>query len=138
MFRPAHPVDIGLRTEAAVVAYLLRRGIRVLQPCGFNHRYDLVLDLEGEFVRAQIKTGRLRRGAIEFKTCSIRSNTHKAMVRDYGDEIDLFLVCCPAMDEIYAVPVSQAPKGMMRLRTMATANSQAAGIRWASEFVLPA
>lgn len=137
--RPSvHPVDIGLRTEAAVLAYLLRRGVRVLQPCGFNHRYDLVLELEGTFVRAQIKTGRLRNGAIEFKTCSIRSNSQKAILRDYGNEIDLFLVCCPAEEEIYAVPVSQAPKGMMRLRTTATANSQAAGIRRASEFVLPA
>jgi hypothetical protein len=50
-------VDVGLRTEAAVVAHLLRRGVKVLQPNGFNHRYDLVLDLDGEFVRAQIKTG---------------------------------------------------------------------------------
>ena len=40
-----HPVDVGLRTEAAVVAELLRRGVRVLQPRGVNQRYDLVLDL---------------------------------------------------------------------------------------------
>jgi len=58
-----HPVDVGTRTEAVVLAELVKRGYRVLLPFGHNHRYDLVLDVEGRFVRVQCKTGRLSRGA---------------------------------------------------------------------------
>jgi hypothetical protein len=36
----------------------VRRGYSVLLPFGVNQRYDLVLDLDGRFVRAQCKTGR--------------------------------------------------------------------------------
>lgn len=133
-----HPVDVGLRTEAVVTSRLLAAGIKVLQPCGFNHRYDLVLDLEGRFVRAQVKTGRLRDGKVVFKTCSVRSNTQGSVLRAYDAEIDLFLVYCAATNGIYAVPVDQAPRGAMSLRVAETANKQAVGIRWASEYAVPA
>ena len=39
-----HPVDIGQRTEAIVLAALVRRGYRVLTPFGTNQRYDLETD----------------------------------------------------------------------------------------------
>jgi hypothetical protein len=57
-----HPVDVGLRSEAAIVSELLRRGYYVLEPRGFNHRYDLVIDTGERFLRVQCKTGRLRNG----------------------------------------------------------------------------
>ena len=46
-----HPVDVGDRTEAIVIAALIRRGYRVLRPLSANQRYDLVLDLDGCFLR---------------------------------------------------------------------------------------
>lgn len=134
----SHPVDVGLRTEAVVTSRLLSVGFQILQPCGFNHRYDLVLDLDGRFVRAQVKTGRLRDGKVQFKTCSVLSNTQRSVLRGYEDEIDVFLVYCAATDGIYAVPVDQASRGEMSLRVAETANKQAVGIRWASEFAVPA
>jgi PD-(D/E)XK endonuclease len=57
-----HPVDVGQRTEARILAYLVAHGYGVLLPFGVNQRYDLVLDLNGRFVRAQCKTGRYRKG----------------------------------------------------------------------------
>jgi len=50
-----HPVDVGTRTETIIAAELV---------FGFNHRYDLVLDIEGRFLRVQCKTGRLRGVAV--------------------------------------------------------------------------
>jgi PD-(D/E)XK nuclease superfamily protein len=70
-----HPVDVGQRTEAIVLAELVRRGYRVLTPFGTNQRYDLAIDLGDRFLRAQCKTGRLRRGTIIFHPRSVRSNT---------------------------------------------------------------
>jgi hypothetical protein len=38
-----HPVDIGLRSEAAVLAELVERGYQVLLPFGVNQRFDFVI-----------------------------------------------------------------------------------------------
>jgi PD-(D/E)XK endonuclease len=134
----SHPVDVGLRTEAAILAELVRRGYQVLFPFGTNQRYDLVLDIEGQFVRAQCKTGRLRRGVVIFSTKSTRSNTRGSFTRGYDGDAEVFLVYCPETGRIYAVPVDDAPAGYGYLRVDPTRNGQSEGIRWARDYELPA
>jgi len=132
-------VDVGDRTEAIVIAALVKLGYRVLRPLSANQRYDLVLDLDGQFLRVQCKTGRLRNGAIVFSTRSCRSNRNRTYVRSYTDEADVFIVYCPETDRIYAVPVGAS--GALKaasLRVTAPANNQAKGIRWAADHELPA
>src|SRR4051794_5884579 len=90
-----HPVDVGTRTEAAILGELSRLGYAVLVPFGVNQRYDLVLDVDGEFIRVQCKTGRLRNGVVIFPTRSIRTNTREILKRCYFGEVELFLVYCP-------------------------------------------
>ena len=135
-----HPVDIDDRTEAIIIAALMRLGHRVLRPLSANQRYDLVLDLGGRFLRVQCKTGRLRNGAIDFSVRSCRSNRNGTFVRSYtGDEADVFLVHCPQTDRIYAVPVGDSGAlNAMSLRVTAPANGQLKGIRWAADHELPA
>lgn len=135
--RSRHPVDVGQRTEATILGELVRRGFRVLTPFGENHRYDLVLDLDGRFVRVQCKSGRLRRGVVNFSTQSVRSNSRQRSTRGYAGEAELFLVYCPDNDGIYAVPVDEAPTGYMSLRVEPPLNKQARGVRWAADYVLP-
>jgi hypothetical protein len=134
----AHPVDVGQRSEAAIWGRLVRYGYAVLLPCGVNQRYDLVIDDSKGFVRVQCKTGRLKDGVIEFRTCSTRSNTRSAMARDYVGEIDLFAVYCPENDGVYLVPSEEAPRRAMRLRVEKTRNRQSKCVRWAREYELPA
>jgi hypothetical protein len=122
-----------------VIAALVRRGYRVLRPLSANQRYDLVLDVDGEFLRLQCKTGRLRNGAIVFSTRSCRSNRRRTYVRSYTDEADVFIVHCTETDRIYAVPVGES--GVLKaasLRVSEPANNQARGIRWATDYELPA
>ena len=57
---------------------LVRRGFTVLLPFGVNQRYDLVLDVGGEFIRGQCKTGRLRQGSVVFSTAQ-RSVEHSRL-----------------------------------------------------------
>jgi PD-(D/E)XK nuclease superfamily protein len=135
--RSAHPVDIGQRTEAIVLAALVRRGYRVLTPFGTNQRYDLAIDVGDRFLRAQCKTGRLRRGTIIFAVRSVRSNTRRTYLRTYENEVDLFLVYCPETDRVYAIPIEEATSSVGALRVAPTANGQAKGIRWACEYELP-
>ena len=134
----SHPVDVGQRTEAAILSELVCRGYAVLLPFGVNQRYDLVLDLNSEFVRAQCKTGRLVKGVVRFPTRSVRSNTVKTLTRGYQGDADLFLVYCRATGRIYAVPVDEAPTGYMYLRVDQPLNGQSRGVRWARDYELPA
>jgi hypothetical protein len=107
-----HPVDVGERSEAIIFAELVKRGHQVLIPHGTNHRYDIVIDVGGRFLRAQCKTGRLRRGVIEFATRSTRANTRGVVHTPYDvDQIDLFLVYCPDTDRVYAVGVEEGSLG---------------------------
>jgi hypothetical protein len=133
-----HPVDVGQRTEAIVLAELVKRGHKVLVPFGSNHRYDFVLDTPDGFLRVQCKTGRLCRGVIRFNTVSVRSNTKQAFVRSYHGEADLFLVYCPETERVYALDIEEAASGKGALRVAPTANSQAKGVRWATDYELPA
>jgi hypothetical protein len=134
----AHPVDIGHRSEAAIWGRLVKHGYAVLLPCGVNQRYDLVIDDAKGFLRVQCKTGRLKNGQIEFRTCSTRSNTRSAMARDYVGEIDLFGVYCPENNGVYLVPAEGTPRRGMSLRVDKPRNRQSKRVRWAREYELPA
>lgn len=134
-----HPVDVGLRTEAAILSELIQRGYSILVPWGVNQRHDLVLDLGGEFVRAQCKTGRLRNGSIEFNTASVQCNMRRTVARDYGGDVDVFLVHCPRRPNgVYCVPVEDAGSYRTYLRIEPTLNGQTQRVRWASDYELPA
>jgi hypothetical protein len=135
--KSSHPVDVGLRTEAAILAELVRRGYDVLVPFGTNQRYDLVLDLKGEFVRAQCKKGRLRNGVVRFGACSTRLNSRGVFSRGYVGEVEIFLVHCPETDRIYAVPVEDVPQTDGWLRVKPTRNGQSERVRWARDYELP-
>ena len=134
----SHPVDVGQRTEAIILAELVKRGHNVLVPFGTNHRYDLVLEIGERFIRVQCKTGRLRSGVIHFNTVSVRSNTTRAIKRAYHGEADLFLVYCPDTGRVYAVDVDEAASSLGSLRVAPAVNGQAKGIRWAADYELPA
>ena len=90
-----HPVDIGQRTEAIILAELVKRGLRVLMPFGVNHRYDFAVDVGDRFLRVQCKTGRMDNGTVLFNAQSIRSNTKRVLCRSYAGEIDLSVCTAP-------------------------------------------
>src|SRR5687767_3772196 len=101
----SHPVDVGLRTEAHILSELVRRGYKVLLPFGVYQRYGLLIDLDGRFLRARCKTGRLLGGVLEFRPVSVRSNTAKTLIRNYVGDVELFLVGYPGTDQIYVGPI---------------------------------
>jgi hypothetical protein len=93
--------------------------------------------MAGGVVRVQVKTGRLRRGSIEFSTQSVRSNTAKTYCREYVGEVDAFAVYCPQNDGVYLVPIREAPRRCMHLRVEPTLNAQGRRVHWASKYELP-
>lgn len=132
----SHPVEVGQRTEAIILAELVKRGYRVLLPFGVNHRYDMVIHNEdGTFTRVQCKTGCLRNGAISFQARSVQSNTKAAKTRRYDGEADIFLVYCPDTDKVYRLEVAESGVSPM-LRVHSPKNGQSARVRWAADYEL--
>jgi hypothetical protein len=134
----SHPVDIGHRTEAAILSELLKRGYQVLVPSGVRQRYDMVLDCDGRFLKVQCKMGRLRDGAIQFSARSVQPNTRGTRARGYSGEVNLFIVYCPENQGVYGIPANAVPNSAMYLRVEPPRNQQCKGVRWASEYELPA
>jgi hypothetical protein len=79
---------VGDIAELAVMSALLRRGFRVAIPFGEDNRYDLIIDDGVALSRVQVKSGRLRNGAIIFNCYS--SHTHRVGVscRGYEGEVE--------------------------------------------------
>ena len=130
-------MDVGMRSEAAILLRFIELGYEVLVPHGVNHRYDFVLDQGDRFLRIQCKTSRLRNGTIHFNPVSVRSNTKEVLTRLYLDEVDYFAVYCRATDGVYLIPCEETARGQTTLRLTPTANNQAVGIRWAADYELP-
>jgi hypothetical protein len=132
-----HPVETGTQTEAIIAAELVRHGYRVLLPFGFNHRYDLGVDVNGRLIRVQCKTARLRNGCVAFPTVSTRSNTKRVVRRGHVGEADVFVARCVPLEKLYAIAVADAPPNYVFLRIAPTTNRQEARIRWARHYELP-
>jgi hypothetical protein len=132
-----HPKAIGDRTTLAVMLALIAAGYDVLLPFGENTRYDLVIDDGEVLARVQCKTGRLRTGAVRFKTCgSYAHHPHPGVTsRHYAGEIDYFGVHCPTTGGVYLIRIADVPTtSIAALRIEPTRNGQRKRIRLAANY----
>ena len=132
-----HPKEIGDRSTLAIIFAFKIQGWDVLVPFGENTRYDLVVDRGNQLLRVQCKTGRLRNGAVVFRTCSSYAHhpNPKVARRDYAGQIDEFAVFCPETQGVYAIPIQDVlTKQEARLRVAAAANNQRTGVRLAAAY----
>jgi hypothetical protein len=134
-----HPKDIGDMSTMAIIFALEVEGYPVLVPFGENNRYDIVVDTGSQLRRVQCKTGRLREGAVIFRTCSTYGHhpNPKIIRRDYQGEIDDFAVYCPELRSVYLIPIEDvATRTRAMLRVTPARNGQRKGVRLASAYEL--
>ncbi len=129
------PKTTGEISEAQVLAAFLKNGEIVLTPFGDNQRYDLVLDRSGEFLRVQVKTGRLRGGAVRFATASSGGVTGHNRRVSYRDSADLFAVYCPETDKVYVLTVAEC--GEVQKNLSLAENRYRPGSRLAASYEYP-
>ena len=127
--------QIGDIAEAKVLARLLQLGRVVLQPFGDNQRYDLVIDTGGTFQRVQVKSARLREGAVLIPMTSMKGRYARER-RGYYGEVELIAAYCEETDRVYMVPVEQAARVQVSLRVAPVKNGQQKAIRWAVNYEL--
>ena len=126
--------QIGDRTEAIVMAALLQVYESVLIPFGNGRRYDMVVDSGSRFLRIQCKTGRLRKGAVEFNTHSQDPKNRGGRGVGYRGQIELFGVHCPETGKVYLVPAEDVAENHGYLRVEPPRNGQLRGIRMAEKY----
>ena len=127
---------VGDISEARVLAALTEAGYVVSKPFGENARYDLIADDGTRLLRVQVKTGRLRGGAIKYNCSS--SHAHRGgPQRSYFGEIDYLAVYCPETRKVYLLPESELVASGAHLRVVPPKNGMSKMIRWADRFELP-
>lgn len=125
---------VGDRAETTIIARLVGAGYNVLKPVHAALRYDLVIeDADGQFWRIQCKTGRYKKGTVEFNTMRFSGS---AKGRSYAGGADYFAVYYAALDKIYLVPVSAVPVGHGVLRLEPAKTNNAATRLWAKDYEL--
>jgi hypothetical protein len=123
----------GNRSLYAVVAALLARGVHVYLPAGDGYRRDMLVEMpDGTIGSMQAKTGKISKGAINFASCSTTPTGR--LRKSYRGEVDYFAVYCVETDQVYVLPVSDAPETVAKLRVAPSLNNQAKLIRWAKDF----
>jgi hypothetical protein len=132
-----HPKATGDRTQLAVMAALREGGYGLYVPFGENTRCDLVIERQSRLDRVQVKTGRLRLGAVVFKVCS--SYAHhphpKTSRRTYDGEVDFFAVYCRDNARGYLIPIADVQlKDTAALRVDHPRNNQIRRVRWARDY----
>jgi PD-(D/E)XK endonuclease len=127
---------VGDLSEIMVIAELTRAGYSVAVPLGENNRYDIIAEIDGTLVRIQVKTGRLRKGAVIFNCYSSDSHRNGTACRPYTNEVEYFGVYCRELETVYLVGISDTARVTGSLRVHPAHNRQTRGIRWASDYTL--
>jgi hypothetical protein len=132
-----HPKDIGDRSALAIAIALQGIGHAVYLPFGENTRADFIIDDGTRLARVQCKTGRLRRGVVQFKTCSSYAHHSNpgSIARDYLGQIEYFAIYCPETSGIYLIPIEDVTSRWTgTLRVTEARNGQKLRVRYAKDY----
>jgi len=122
----------GNAAEAAVLQALAAAGIHVLIPFGDGLWFDLAAVVpDGGLIRLQVKTGRVRKGCVEFNACS---TDHGRGRLHYRGRADVMAVHAPALDRLFMVPVDDCPSFRGYLRLDEPRNNQRRRVRLADDY----
>ncbi|WP_017342341.1 group I intron-associated PD-(D/E)XK endonuclease [Halorubrum sp. T3] len=136
--RLEEPQKRGQATEAIVTAELIARDVSVLTPAYDNEPYDLVIRLDDEFYRLQVKTAydSQNDGAVEFRTRSVRTKSTGYEREGYSGKIDYFAVLNVRTEEVYLVSIDDAGSAATTIRYEPAANNNRANVNWHAEYQL--
>jgi hypothetical protein len=124
----------GNSSEAVVLAAYVQAGFLVSLPFGGGAAYDFIVDTGARLIKVQVKTGKLEAGCLVYNARRHRGSKYNTFRRYRADELDLFAVCSPRSQQLYAVPATDSLTIEGRLRLVETQNFQEKKIRWARDY----
>lgn len=125
--------------EAKTVARLIELGYTVSKPVSEDSRYDVIADDGENLHRLQVKHGRRKEGSLLFNTSDMRGVRGEPRREGYEDgSIDAFVAYDPEGDDLYWVPLEDAPDTEMRLRIAEVSKTAPVSqINWAEDYTIP-
>lgn len=131
----SHSKNVGIIGEQILIAEFVKRGFNVLAPIGDNLPYDFVVEVDGRFIRIQVKTTeKITDGCMIFQTN--RSNPYTRTIYKYSkSEIDYFGFYCIENGFIGLLPIEDCNGKTITLRVLETKNKQRKNIRFASDYL---
>jgi len=100
-------------------------------PIGENNRYDLVAEVDGRFIRIQVKYVTPKNGAMEV---NCRSSNNWSVLHYSDKEIDVIAAYNGKTRDIYYIPVSEINRSTFKLRIEPSKNKQKMHIHSADDF----
>ena len=110
--------QIGDITEYRFALYCMERNIPISKPMNNNLPYDFIIDLNGQLLKIQVKTGYNgpSKESFIFNTRSTSKNYSEITNKDYIGLIDGFITCYQSLpNKFYYIPISKAKKGSMTM-----------------------
>ena len=126
----------GNLTELQCITAFYKLGYSVSIPYGENSRYDFIADIDGELIKVQVKTSRVKKEneAIVFTCRSTNTNTKTTIYHRYTKEqIDYFATFWNG--KCYLVPVEECSVEKI-LRFCYPSSGQKQGITLAENYEL--
>lgn len=130
------PQKRGQAAEAIVKSELVSHGVSVLVPAYDNEPYDIVIEVEDDFYRIQIKTAfeATTDGAVRFRTRSTRIKSSGYDREGYEGSVDFFAIYAPVCDETYLIPIEDASSTQMTIRYEQSKNNNVKNINWHEDY----
>lgn len=128
--------DIGNRTEAAVLAEFLKRGISVSIPFGNSEPYDLVVHTKKGFKSIQVKHAIVKNGCVVARITKQVGYAKKKRIT-YDGLADYIALWCEELDSFYLLSLEEC-KGRIDLHLRIEPpknNSAITTVTWADDYL---
>ena len=124
---------IGDIAELKAAAHLAELGYFISRPLTDNAPYDLIVDIEGQLLKVQVKSRALVKGAV---SVGLTRRSHKSRLA-YGEgDFDIMALYCSTTDAFAFIPWKEMQNlsSGISLRIDPPKNGQQIGIRYFKEY----
>jgi len=130
------PSQKGAFAEAAITAAAVQLRLVVLRPLAEGGRYDLLFDLEPDFLRVQCKLARRLDGVLRVGLQTSRCTPSGYVRTSYtADEVDMIATYSPELHRCFLIPIEEAQdRRSIHLRLEPALNNQMQGVKWARDY----
>ncbi len=125
----------GNKAESVILSEFIKNNIPTLLPFGDNEKYDLVIELDGQFKSVQVKYGSFKNGAI-CVDLRHRIGVKRIKYETYFGKVDLIAIWCEELDQSFLLTSDVfGKKTKMKLRvTNPQINVPLNNIMWAENY----
>lgn len=121
--------------EARILFEATKRGYVVCVPLGHCSRYDLIVDIDGELNKVQVKTTTSDGDTVKVRARSAGKKDGDVIAKKYtSKEIDWLIIYDTTTDRCAFIPASELGDGRYELTLRYTKTRQEKNVRWFSQY----